>query len=138
MKKIKLNKSQIYQGNLILVNELYPLKESMDTNQQISIDPNYPDIVMEREAATAYYHIMERLGAAEEIIPVSGYRTKKEQTEIYNHSLKENGKDFTKKYVALPGHSEHQTGLAIDLGIREEEIDFIRPNFPYEGIAQEF
>jgi len=37
---------------------------------------------------------------------------------MYLDSLKENGGEFTKKYVALPNHSEHrehQTGLTIDL-----------------------
>ena len=40
--------------------------------------------------------------------------------------------------MALPGHSEHQTGLAIDLGLTQPDIDFIRPEFPYSGICQEF
>ena len=43
-----------------------------------------------------------------------------------------------RSYVALPGHSEHQTGLAIDLGLQKEVIDFIRPDFPYEGICESF
>ena len=41
-------------------------------------------------------------------------------------------------YVACPGCSEHQTGLAIDLGLNQGEIDFIRPAFPYEGLCQTF
>lgn len=45
---------------------------------------------------------------------------------------------FTNRYVALPQHSEHQTGLAIDVGLYSEHIDFIRPNFPYKGICQNF
>ena len=53
-------------------------------------------------------------------------------------SLKDNGEDFTQKYVALPDHSEHQTGLAIDLGLNKKEIDFICPDFPYDGICNEF
>ncbi|MDO4546140.1 MAG: D-alanyl-D-alanine carboxypeptidase family protein, partial [Bacillota bacterium] len=31
-----------------------------------------------------------------------------------------------------------QTGLAIDLGLNQENIDFICPDFPYEGICQKF
>ncbi len=45
---------------------------------------------------------------------------------------------FTEKYVALPSRSEHQTGLAIDLGLKKEIMDFICPEFPYEGICNEF
>ena len=40
--------------------------------------------------------------------------------------------------MALPGCSEHQTGLAIDLGKAADEIDFIRPDFPYDGICGAF
>ncbi len=40
--------------------------------------------------------------------------------------------------MALPGHSEHQTGLAIDLGAKREQIDFIRPDFPYTGPCGDF
>ena len=53
-------------------------------------------------------------------------------------SLAENGREFTEQYVARPGCSEHQTGLAIDLGLRLPEIDFIRPYFPYDGLAGRF
>ena len=71
-------------------------------------------------------------------MPVSGYRTLEEQIDIYESSLKDNGEEFTKKFVALPNASEHQTGLAIDLALNEGKIDFICPSFPYHGICQEF
>ena len=40
--------------------------------------------------------------------------------------------------MALPGCSEHQTGLAIDLGKAAGYIDFIRPAFPYDGVCGRF
>ena len=52
--------------------------------------------------------------------------------------MAENGEDFTRKFVAAPGCSEHQTGLAIDLALRAEDIDFIRPDFPYDGVCGRF
>ena len=61
-----------------------------------------------------------------------------EQTQIFEDSLKENGAEFTQKVVAKPGCSEHQTGLAIDLGQNIPPIDFIRPDFPYYGICNKF
>lgn len=81
---------------------------------------------------------MMEIHAQNKIVPVSGYRSHDEQAALFDSSLKENGKEFTYKYVALPDHSEHQTGLALDVGINQENIDFIRPDFPYDGIAQEF
>lgn len=44
----------------------------------------------------------------------SGYRSADRQLEVYNAEIGNQG-DEGKKYVALPGHSEHETGLAVDL-----------------------
>ena len=137
MKTIELQKQKIYCGNLMLVNAKYPLKTD-DVSNLIPADMRFPDILMKRDAANVLQLIIEKLSAEKSIIPVSGYRTLREQTDIYFTSLKDNGEDFTQKYVALPGHSEHQTGLAIDLGLNKKEIDFIRPDFPYDGICNEF
>lgn len=46
---------------------------------------------------------------------ISGYRSYIRQSEIYNNSIKKNGLAYTDKYVAKPGQSEHQTGLAMDI-----------------------
>lgn len=48
---------------------------------------------------------------------ISAYRTVAAQTASYDHHMKKFGPEFTNKYVARPGHSEHHTGLAIDVGI---------------------
>lgn len=137
MKTRRLEKEKIYTGDLLLVNGDYPLRSS-DAGDLVPADPRFADILLRREAAEALGSALERIAACGAIVPVSGYRSRAEQTGIYTDSLKENGEVFTKKYVALPDHSEHQTGLAIDLGLNGEEIDFIRPNFPYEGICEAF
>ena len=93
---------------------------------------------MKRDVANVLQLIFEKISAGNSIVPVSGYRSLEEQTAIYDGSLKDNGEDFTRKYVALPNHSEHQTGLAIDLALTSDNIDFIRPDFPYTGICQTF
>ena len=124
-------------NSLILVNSQHAY--SPDTKQDlIPVHEDQPDILLEREAVCALSSIMEQLGGWEFIVPVSGWRSLVEQLEIYAKSLQENGPEFTAKFVAMPGHSEHQTGLAIDLGLRQPDIDFIRPAFPYEGICQKF
>ena len=45
----------------------------------------------------------------------SSYRSYDDQNKIYNSYLKSNGQDSVNKYVAFPGYSEHQTGLALDV-----------------------
>jgi len=135
-----LTKKDIHIGNLILVNAKYPIisQNNKKSTEYIPTDVKYPDICMERGAATVLSHILKDMDSDNEIVPVSGYRSVSEQEQIYSASLMDNGKEFTEKYVALPNHSEHQTGFAIDLGLKKEFIDFLRPDFPYEGICNEF
>lgn len=137
MKTIELEKEEINCGNLLLVNKNYPLRDN-NVKGLVPADVRFPNILMKRDVANVLQLIFEKISAGNSIVPVSGYRSLEEQTAIYDGSLKDNGEDFTRKYVALPNHSEHQTGLAIDLGLNEKEIDFIRPDFPYVGICNEF
>lgn len=137
MKTIELEKEKIYSGTLLLVNANYPLKTE-DVRNLIPVEKRFPDIFLKRDAVNVLQLILKKISAGNSIVPVSGYRSVEEQTDIYNDSLRDYGADFTRKYVALPNHSEHQTGLAIDLGLAKKEIDFIRPDFPYDGICNEF
>lgn len=53
-----------------------------------------------------------------EIFVDSSYRTYEYQKRVYDKIVEEKGIEHAKKYVALPGSSEHQTGLAIDIIFR--------------------
>ena len=46
----------------------------------------------------------------------SGYRSYKYQQEVWNGWVEKKGLEYAKKFVAPPGASEHQTGLAFDIG----------------------
>ena len=45
----------------------------------------------------------------------STYRSVEEQEELWNKFYSERGLEYTKSYIAVPGYSEHHTGLAIDI-----------------------
>lgn len=49
----------------------------------------------------------------------SGYRSYRYQKKLYNDRVKKDGKELADAYVAKPGYSEHQTGLAIDITNRQ-------------------
>ena len=71
---------------------------------------------------------MEELFAAAEeenveIFAVSGYRSYETQYGIYNTYLKKWGEEKTNAVSAIPGHSEHQTGLAMDISSRSAALD---------------
>ncbi len=137
MKHIDLNTEMIHKGALILVNPAYAITEE-PTNTLIPACDAVPDILLDRSAAVLLNQLMHEIHGWRSIVPVSGYRPLWEQQNIWDDSLRDSGLEFTRKYVAVPGHSEHQTGLAIDLGLKQEHIDFICPEFPYTGVCQTF
>ena len=111
MKNITLKKEDIGKGELVLINPDYTLKSTI--NNLVSFDEEYNNIKLNNIANYSLHLILNNINAENKIVPVSGYRTLEEQKDIYNTSLKENGREYTQKYVALPNASEHQTGLAI-------------------------
>ncbi|MFC5465233.1 M15 family metallopeptidase [Lederbergia graminis] len=71
---------------------------------------------MRKEAATA----LEKMFAGAEVDGIllagaSGYRSQATQTILYNNYVKRDGKEAADRYSARPGHSEHQTGLTMDV-----------------------
>ena len=70
-----------------------------------------------------------------EIIIDSGYRPYKYQEMLLNDLIKEKG-ELAYKRIAVPGTSEHQTGLAVDIGFyKNEKYD---DNFKVEDYLDEF
>lgn len=133
-----LPKYSVHHGSLILVNSNHPVRAALPDNALAPIGGVDGGILLERHAGTLLSSLMSEIHGWRSIVPVSGWRREAEQQDIWDSALKERGEAFVKKYVALPGCSEHQTGLAIDLGLKQENMDFIRPDFPYTGICQTF
>ena len=137
MRTVSIPREQIFQGPLVLVNRAHPLHEK-ERSALTSVDPHHPDILLESRARQLLSACIQKAGGQREIVPVSGWRSQQEQQRIWDDSMAEHGETFTRQYVALPGCSEHQTGLAIDLGKAAGYIDFIRPAFPYDGVCGRF
>lgn len=134
--KLLLNREEIYRGALILVNARHGISRAEEAKLcGLSADDG---VRMDRRAARALERLMRAIDGWREIAPVSGWRARAEQERIWRDALREGGEEFARKYAALPDHSEHQTGLAIDLGQRRDEIDFIRPDFPDVGACARF
>ena len=137
MKTNTLIQSAIREGCLILINEQFPLEDS-GHNANKRLCPVGNNVMLDKAAAIPLRKLVAEINGQKKILPVSGWRSKQEQEELFLQSVKDNGLEFTRKSVAKPGCSEHQTGLAIDLALNKEYVDFIRPSFPYWGIAQTF
>ncbi|WP_242217914.1 D-alanyl-D-alanine carboxypeptidase family protein [Bacillus cereus group sp. BfR-BA-01380] len=71
---------------------------------------------MRKEAARA----LEKLFALAEkdgitLQAVSGFRSLEYQKSVYQNNVRKQGKEETDRVSARPGHSEHQTGLTMDV-----------------------
>ncbi|MGO4544713.1 D-alanyl-D-alanine carboxypeptidase family protein [Paenibacillus sp. 2TAB23] len=141
---VQASRSEIYEGPLVLVNRSNPIQQplSPDKLQPLSIYPLLNELqdgmLLEKSCLQQLVALLEACEGIDDIVAVSGYRSKDEQEQIYASSLLENGPEYTACYVAKPGQSEHQTGLAIDVGKRDSFVDFIAPSFPDNGVYQNF
>ena len=91
-------------------------------NTQVTFITNATDEekMMNEEAAKALEELFKEAKKCNiDLYGVSAYRSYKTQKSIYDQRVKNVGKKQADKYVALPGQSEHQTGLAIDITNRK-------------------
>ncbi len=63
------------------------------------------------------------------IRPYSAYRSYEYQNTLYNKYVEKDGQELADTYSARPGHSEHQTGLAVD--VWSEGYNYISENDAY-------
>lgn len=139
-KEITLSSQDVYRGNLMLVNKNHTIKvDERELGRDLApVLATHQDVLLKKHCAFKLRQLLYACDGASKIVPVSGYRSKSEQEQIFSTSQVENGSHFTAKYVAYPNRSEHQTGLAIDVAENQGVIDFIRPSFPYGGICNIF
>ncbi|MCM3749223.1 D-alanyl-D-alanine carboxypeptidase family protein [Paenibacillus pasadenensis] len=143
-REIHLSRADIHKGHLILINQTNGMKDSPASeelgalSQHAGIKQWSEGMQLEESCLRQFTALLKASGGIDEVVAVSAYRTQQEQEQIYAGSLAENGPEYTARYVALPGHSEHQSGLAIDVGALSGEMDFIAPSFPDSGACLAF
>ena len=115
--------NDIENWNLILVNKWNKIPDNY--NVELVEVPGG-----EKVDKRIYEALMQMLNDAKESnwnkepIVVAGYRTNEKQTELYEERIEEYKKDGysekeaiteAEKWVSVPGYSEHQIGLAVDI-----------------------
>ncbi len=108
---------------LVLVNKQNKLPDNWEQIVQLADTKNAwdEDIQVEKEAFEKYKELkadLEKDGVYIELDSV--YRSVAEQQKLWDDWTVEKGLDYVKKYVAVPGYSEHHTGLAIDICIKKD------------------
>jgi zinc D-Ala-D-Ala carboxypeptidase len=75
-----------------------------------------PKRLLRRPAAAALESLFAAAtDAGHPLAAVSGYRSEQKQADLYDLSVSEQGEEQADLHSARPGHSEHQTGLAVDV-----------------------
>lgn len=103
---------------LVLVNKNNKLPNEYIPNNLILLNEEYStkDKYLQKEAAEAFESLsFDAKTLGYKIIATSTYRNYKYQEELYNYYVEEKGKSYADNCSARPGHSEHQTGLAVDV-----------------------
>lgn len=84
-------------------------------NKKYSLPVNYGGT--NQTATNALYSLQSAASLAGYSMPLlSGYRSYYTQKNLYNSYVQRDGHALADTYSARPGHSEHQTGLAFDVG----------------------
>ena len=113
-----ITKAKNLNTNKILVNKYYSLDEKYEPNNLETISKQYALEGMElvHDAKIAFEE-MAKAAKKENlnIIAMSTYRNYNYQVKIYNQYVKADGQEKVDTYSGRPGHSEHQTGLAVDV-----------------------
>jgi D-alanyl-D-alanine dipeptidase/carboxypeptidase len=141
---IRIQPHMVHRGTLILVNSEHPFKQPIHSRNLASVEDimlactKEHNMRLERKCLQQLELLLTACGGEKEIGIVSGYRTRLEQKRIYDQSYVENGPIFTASYVARPDESEHQTGLAVDVGELKEGVDYLCPSFPGHGVYADF
>lgn len=103
---------------LVLVNKENPLPETWEDEVEIVHMTNSlgDDVEVEKKAYEAYLKLKDALAEEDVFIDLdSAYRSVAAQQQIVKDFTERYGEDYVKQYVAVPGCSEHHTGLALDL-----------------------
>lgn len=96
----------------VVVNKKRPLPSSYTPNLVSTLGGQ-----MRSEASTNLINLVNAAKqAGHNLYVISSYRSYSTQQSTYNGWVSRDGQAQADTYSARPGHSEHQTGLAVDLG----------------------
>lgn len=106
------------KNELMLVNKYHYLSDTYVPDDLVDISTSYA-YDNNQIRSIAYDDMKSMFNAAKEagyiLIVNSSYRSYEWQKTVYNSRKVQYGLNYADKYVARPGNSEHQTGLALDI-----------------------
>lgn len=123
----------------VLVNKNFKLSKNYVPNNLVLLDLKYSNKYkyLQEEAYESFKNLSNKakeLGY--KIIIVSAYRSYFYQQELYDYYVDKKGKEYADLCSARPGHSEHQTGLAIDVMGSNNDYDEFEKAIEFEWMKE--
>ena len=109
------------KNELMIVNKFYALTKDYAPENLVTIplDYSYGNEGDNKLIDYAYEHFLDLWNAAYDeghhLMVKSSYRDYESQEEVYNYRKETYGQRAADETAARPGHSEHQTGLVVDM-----------------------
>ncbi len=122
--RIDVPESALAEGTLVLVNGEAAFDASRaktisvyeGKNRNYLVKNIYLSVTPETlEALNAWMEAFAGETGITDVNIVAGWRSLEDQTKLYDNAVAKKGQGYADTYLALPGHSEHHTGLAVDL-----------------------
>ncbi len=123
---VEKNTSLVYEGDLILVNGKNAYRFQNEDNLTVYGNKSKcykvrdTKVSLNRGALDSFNAMMDAFYEASgryDVMLVSGYRDLAFQQQLMDQRIDRDGEEVAKMYVATPGHSEHHSGLAVDLNV---------------------
>lgn len=121
IEEIEALKSDSDSGFLILVNKEHQVDsnykpDDLEGLKYFAADRSEAGRYLRAEAASAFHELVEgALQEGHEIVVTTAYRSYGFQSTLYNNYVQNHGQQEADTFSAMPGKSEHQTGLAADV-----------------------
>lgn len=113
----ELPEEPTYVNGILIANKKYPLPSTFAPG--------------ESEEAREAFDKMAAAALLEDfsLVAFSTYRSFDYQTDLYKRYVERDGVEEADRYSARPGYSEHQTGLAFDIGEVNREEHWVSSSF---------
>ena len=132
--------SEMKKGDLILINDQYSFDPDEAKNLvSIAAEKNSSYLLTDKNGSLsgnvlkALNKMMDGFAAAtgrRNVSILSSYRTVEKQQQLFDERVARSGIEEAKKWVAVPGYSEHHSGMAFDLAV---VVDGIAQTFKGNG-----
>lgn len=121
-----IKETDVSKGVLMLCNKNYKLPADFEPRNLVPVPDGYyvmdgKDYVLESEVVSAFVQMAD--AAASEglnLKVISGYRSEEFQVELYQSYGEAYGYEEADTYSARPRHSEHETGLCMDINMVDQ------------------